>query len=250
MKCLHEHKGRLYQIDLARPIPISIPIAHNMPPNAFHLPRPSIEPFRMGDFVGSVEEGGPVRCDVITFAPHGNGTHTECVGHIAGGGYVLPSCLQTAYGFGMLVTVDLEQTDRGQAVMSSALATTLHNNTVPILVLRTRPNNIGKQQMVWSGTNPAFIHPATMQLIVDAGIEHLIVDLPSVDPEEDGGKLEAHHIFWQWPHAPRVHCTITELVYVPDEVADGLYGINIGAAPFVSDAAPSMISLFEAVNTA
>jgi arylformamidase len=31
------------------------------------------------------------------------------------------------------------------------------------------------------------------------GVRHLLVDLPSVDREEDGGVLAAHHAFWDFP---------------------------------------------------
>ena len=50
-----------------------------------------------------------------------------------------------------------------------------------------------------------------------------LVDLPSVDREVDGGRLEAHHAFWGLPDNPRHHCTITELVYVPSNAPDGMY---------------------------
>lgn len=231
-------------VDLSCPISISIPIAHGATPNAFHLPYPEFAPFRAGDFVGSVEEGGPVRCDVVTFAPHGNGTHTECVGHIAGQAYVLTDCLRSPISMARLVTVSLEQSDRGLVVSRNAIEDALKGVQTPSLVVRTLPNHASKRSQVWSGANPPFVHADAMKLIVDAGIQNLIIDLPSVDPEEDGGALEAHHIFWQWPHAPRVHCTISELVFIPDTVPDGLYGICIGAAPFVADAAPSWIALF------
>ena len=38
---------------------------------------------RANGFLGSVAEGGAVNFRDVQFNPHGNGTHTECVGHIS-----------------------------------------------------------------------------------------------------------------------------------------------------------------------
>ena len=63
---------------------ISIPLragAENV--NAWYVDPVSIEPVRTEHFTGSVAEGGSVNFRNIRFNPHGNGTHTECVGHIS-----------------------------------------------------------------------------------------------------------------------------------------------------------------------
>ncbi|MBK9767712.1 MAG: hypothetical protein IPP63_12210 [Chloracidobacterium sp.] len=39
--------------------------------------------------------------------------------------------------------------------------------------------------------------------------------------------------------ATRIYSTITELIYVPNEVSDGVYLLNLQIAPFATDAAPS-----------
>jgi kynurenine formamidase len=101
------------------------------------------------------------------------------------------------------------------------------------------PNDSSKQTRCWSAHNPPYIRIEAMNLIVERGIRHLMVDLPSVDREEDQGALVAHHRFWQWPDDPRTDCTITELIFVPNDVTDGLYGVMFNVAPFHGDAAPS-----------
>ena len=75
-------------------------------------------------------------------------------------------------------------------------------------------------------------------MIVEAGIEHLMIDTPSIDREEDEGKLEGHHIFWNYPENPRYHCSISELIYVPNELNDGVYWLNLVISNFENDAAP------------
>jgi len=43
----------------------------------------------------------------------------------------------------------------------------------------------------------------------------------------------------------RIDSTITELIYVPNEVLDGAYLLNLQIAPFESDASPSRPLLLE-----
>ncbi|HRI35474.1 MAG TPA: hypothetical protein PLD02_17115 [Saprospiraceae bacterium] len=59
-----------------------------------------------------------------------------------------------------------------------------------------------------------------------------------------GGQLLAHKAFWQYPEAVRKHCTITELIYVPNEVRDGFYLLDLQTAAFDLDASPSRPVLF------
>jgi hypothetical protein len=65
------------------------------------------------------------------------------------------------------------------------------------------------------------------RLVSELGIKQLLIDLPSMDREDDGGKLLAHRAFWNYPSAPRINSTITELIYVPPTVA----GWNIPSQP-------------------
>jgi len=69
--------------------------------------------------------------------------------------------------------------------------------------------------------------------------------LPSVDREVDEGKLLAHKAFWEYPDAPRTDCTITEMVYVPDNAMDGLYLLNLQIASFELDVSPSKPVLYK-----
>ena len=76
-----------------------------------------------------------------------------------------------------------------------------------------------------------------------------MVDLPSIDKEEDQGALKAHKAFWNVGGAIRLEATITEFIYVPNTVLDGPYLLQIGLAPFVNDATPSTVFLYEFKNT-
>ena len=76
-------------------------------------------------------------------------------------------------------------------------------------------------------------------------IKHLIIDLPSVDKENDGGELAFHHKFWNVPSNPNLERTITELAYIPEDIEDGEYILNLQIAPFENDASPSRPILFK-----
>jgi hypothetical protein len=88
--------------------------------------------------------------------------------------------------------------------------------------------------------------------MIEAGIRHLLVDLPSIDRTFDEGKLSNHRIFWnvrqgsfETNEASFTNNTITELIYVPVEVEDGNYLLNLQIAPFAADASPSRPVLFK-----
>lgn len=99
---------------------------------------------------------------------------------------------------------------------------------------------------------PPFLSLDAMRLIVDLGVQHLLIDLPSLDRTSDEGQLSAHHVFWnleQGSHEiqndSELNKTVTEMIYVKDEIADGRYFLNLQIAPFVADASPSRPLLFE-----
>jgi hypothetical protein len=84
-----------------------------------------------------------------------------------------------------------------------------------------------------------------VEYLVGQGISHLLIDLPSVDREEDGGRLLSHKAFWNYPEHPQTHRTITELVYVPNSIKDGSYLLNLQIASFEIDVSPSKPVLYE-----
>jgi hypothetical protein len=107
------------------------------------------------------------------------------------------------------------------------------------LIVRTLPNDPAKRLKNWSNTNPTYFEAEGLAFLAAYGVDHLLVDLPSVDREEDGGALAGHRAFWQVDGTIRMHATITEFTFVPDEVSDGWYALNLQTAAFVNDATPS-----------
>jgi hypothetical protein len=97
---------------------------------------------------------------------------------------------------------------------------------------------------------PYFTH-AAIRLLVVLGVQHLVVDFPSLDRLNDEGLLSNHRLYWNVPQhslepvaESRMGASVTEFVYVPDAVPDGKYLLNLQVAPFVSDAAPSRPVLY------
>ena len=75
-----------------------------------------------------------------------------------------------------------------------------------------------------------------------------------MDKEEDGGKLAAHRRFWNVRNQvaqdeTRADCTITELIFAPDDIKDGLYLLNIQIPSMPLDAAPSKPVLYRLHKT-
>ena len=79
MKIKVDYQEGTYQADLTKPIDISIPYGQV---RCFYAPPVVMQPFTDGNFIGSVKKGAPVNFYNVQLNPHGNGTHTECLGHI------------------------------------------------------------------------------------------------------------------------------------------------------------------------
>lgn len=253
MKATFTLYGKNYNTDLEHPIDISIPItAGDDAVNAFNAPLVKIEPVRTDNFIGSVKEGGPCDFMNISFNPHGNGTHTECIGHISRENISINDTLKDFFFLALLVSIEPRINEFGDnLIFRDQLEEKISGTLASALVIRTLPNSADKLSRKYSNTNPPFFDHEVMAVIKEAKIDHLIIDLPSVDREEDGGSLLSHHAFWDYdpenfsPESNhRLHSTITELIYVPDEIKDGLYILNLQIASFNNDASPSKPVLY------
>ncbi len=232
-------------MDLQNGIDISLP--YTADPNAtsaWYVSPVRIEPVRGNGFVGSVKEGGSVNFRDVTLNPHGNGTHTECVGHIAPECFSINQCLKRWFFDALLVTINPEIRDEDRVISLWQLQKEVDDQRPEALIIRTLPNDPSKLHRNYSNSNPAYLDESAARWIKEIGVDHLLLDLPSVDREVDGGILAAHRAFWNYPEDPRMEATITELVYVPSSVSDGLYRLNLQVAPLENDAAPSRPVLF------
>lgn len=251
MNLILSHHPHKYQVDLSKPIDISLPLSNtDQNPIAWYLDKPRIEPVRFGDWVGAVAHGSSTNFNDIYFNPHGHGTHTECLGHITQEFYSINQCLKTFFFLAELVSITPVAVESDRVISKAQLEAALNGKQPEALVIRTLPNLKDKKHQTYSHTNPPYLAEDAAAYIRDLGIQHLLIDLPSVDREVDEGKLLAHKAFWNVKNTQvlnddaRLSCTITELIFVPDEVPDGTYLLNLQLASFENDASPSKPVLY------
>ncbi len=239
-----------WNADLSNPIDISIPLMEgNGGVNCFYAPPFESFPVVAGDFIGSTRQGGILNFLNIRLNPHGNGTHTECVGHIAKEVFTINKSLKKFFFITRVISVMPQKNETGDRVIEEVQLKEWEEQGkwTEALIIRSLPNDDTKLHRNYSGTNPPFLSASAASYIRKSGIKHLLIDLPSVDKEEDGGALSAHKAFWNYPQQIREDCTITELIYVPDDIPDGYYLLNIQTASFELDVSPSKPVLY-AIN--
>jgi kynurenine formamidase len=241
------HKGNDYKIDLYQPIDISIPLSDRADcASAWYVEPMKLEPVRNGDWIGDVNQGGSVNFRNIRFNPHGNGTHTECVGHISKEFVTINQCLKRFMFLAEVITILPKQLDNGDYVITKRhFEDSLEGRKPEAIIIRTLSNGLNKLTTQYSNTNPPYIQKEAILFLNDIGVEHLLIDMPSIDREMDDGKLLAHHAFWQYPENTQFHKTITEFIYVNNDIIDGTYILNLQIASFENDASPSKPVLYK-----
>jgi len=248
MRIALNYKQKPYSVDFAKPLDISIPLGNV---KCFNAPDVVTAPFTSGDFVGSVKAGAPVNFFNISFNPHGNGTHTECLGHITKEQESINNTLKTFHFIAQVISVTPKNDkELGAVITLEEIVEKCNGNFHEAIVIRTLPNVLSKKTMDYSDKDPAYLASDAMAFLVEKGVQHLLIDLPSVDKEKDDGLLKGHHIFWGLDdekiiNSARKKCTITEMIYVKNEIEDGLYFLNLQIAPFELDASPSKPVLYK-----
>lgn len=243
---------------------LSIPMRFGGPqPNAYGVHEARSEPVRAGDLIGDTRLGGSVNFEQYTFIPHCNGTHTECVGHVTHERISIRDCLKDAFTGAVLISVEPKFVDNEPLITEDDLRIALAEQTAVsgdgtgfqekyALIVRTLPNDDDKLTRKYGIADqnavriPPYFTAEAVRFIVESRFRHLLTDLPSIDRLYDDGKLVNHRIFWNLEEGSfernaltRVDSSITELIYVPVEIADGEYLLNLQIAPFDSDCAPS-----------
>lgn len=260
-----------FTFDASKVLDISIPLKFNEEqPNTYNINRAVSKAYLTDGFIGDTRQGGACNFEQITLVPHCNGTHTECIGHITHNRYSVQNQLKESLIPATLVSVipekalnskdqySPEKEDRDVFISSKILKKALASATkefLKALIIRTLPNEASKKTRDYMKQEPPFISMDAMRYIVSLGVEHLLIDLPSVDRLFDDGELNAHHIFWNMKPGghgveedSKINRTITEMIYVDDQISDGSYLLNLQIAPFVSDASPSRPLLFPLIK--
>ena len=252
MKATIHYKDQNYNIDLSKPLDISIPLTNTAEnPIAWYLNKPVIEHVKMGEWIGQVKYGSSTNFNNIAFNPHGHGTHTECLGHITREFYSINQSLKEFFFLAQVITITPEIHGENSIITKTQIQELLGKPEA--LIIRTSPNEELKLHRNYSNTNPPYLSEEAARFIRECEIKHLLIDLPSVDREQDEGKLLAHRAFWNVKDIEnlnsdaRLHCTITELIFVDNHILDGDYILNLQIASFENDASPSKPILY-AIN--
>ncbi|MGY0426411.1 MAG: cyclase family protein [Polaribacter sp.] len=236
----------MYTIDFSKPLDISIAIDTSKKNiNAWYLSPPKIAPHIEGNWIASVKEGASINFNTIEFNPHSHITHTECVGHITEKVHSVNANLQQYFFLAEVITIVPENYLKDAVISKKQLEFYLKGKKRDAIVIRTLPNLLDKKSMEYSHTNPPYLQEESANYLKNKGIKHLLIDLPSVDKEKDGGELVAHNAFWNTNGNLRLDATITEFIYVPNKIKDGTYFLNLMIAPFENDATPSKPILYE-----
>ena len=254
MRIMIQFNEKNYAVDLTKPLDISIPIHFEGDQlSAFGAPPAEKHAYQAGDFIGDVTQGGSCNCESYTIIPHCNGTHTESIGHIAKNCIYIHDILEDSLLAATLITIMPEEMENGDKVITGEnLKNSLaphHARFLQALAIRTLPNAPDKVTQNYGVAMPPYFTSDAMEYIATLGVKHLLVDMPSVDRLDDGGKLANHRIFWNVAAGDNnlqpSSKTITELIYAPDMVKDGVYLLNLQVAAFKADAAPSRPVLYE-----
>jgi len=246
MKAIIEYNSRKIAIDISKPLDISIAIdvtKENI--NAWYIDDPKIFPQKFDNEDIKVSNGSVVNFNNIHFNPHSHITHTECVGHISEKVHSINQNLKHFFFLAEVVTVAPELINDDFVISKKQLQSQIRNKKRDAIVIRTLPNLPEKKSKKYSNTNPTYLLEEAAIYLKENGIKHLLIDLPSVDKEKDEGKLLSHNAFWNTSGDIRMNATITEFIYVPNDVEDGEYLLNLMIAPFENDATPSKPILYK-----
>lgn len=246
MKIEISHNNQKFEADLNQPIDISIPLKNGKEnPNCYYASDVEFKTIRSGDFIGSVALGGSVNYKEVKITPHGNGTHTESFGHLSADETANVNTLLSSFHFiAELITLDIAEKDQDQILPLEQYQRKRKFKTEAV-VIRSSPNNNSKLTQKYSGTNPPYLDDRIAFNLKEEGVKHLLIDLPSLDKEVDGGALRSHRAFWNMPDGVRKQCTVTELIYVDNQIKDGLYLLNLQVLNMEIDASPSRPVLYK-----
>ena len=243
--------AREVEVDLSRPIEIALSLNFDAAqPRHFGAPAATTQAFAVPGFSGSVARGASCNCNVITLIPHCNGTHTECVGHLTTESIDAHRLAPRGLIPAVLVTVEPTAATQESTEPTPQPGDKLITRRA---LERNWPRDFQPQAVVirTQRSEGAYFSREAAEFLVARGIEHLVVDLPSIDRAHDEGRLTAHRVFFGLPRgatssglATRAHATVTEFAYISPDVPDGPYLLEIQVPAISGDAVPSRPLLY------
>ena len=257
--------GQKVRVALDRGVSLAIAVEFGAAgPRHFGAGAPTARPFAVGNFSGSVASGASANCSTITLTPHCQMTHTESVAHLtreAGDAWrVVPRGPMPAVVVSVVpepARESSESTDPQPFATDTLISkrrlraawpmTRPRMNFEPVAaIIRTLPNDAAKRTRDYGDLVPPYLTRDAVEWLIEKRIEHLVLDVPSLDRTHDEGHMIGHRLFFGLPagstargDAARSRATITELAFIPDEVPDGPCVLSIAVPAIGGDAVPS-----------
>ena len=234
---------------------------------AFGLRATSVEAVEIGGGrTLRVSEGAAVDCADIALNPHGGGTHVECVGHIVADRWTLSDVALPGMLAATLLDVGVETlqdsgehaggrgapTDRVITARSlqQAFANVGEAGFDQAIAIRTDVATALPAHADWSGSNPPYPTAEAMRWLSSLPAQLLVLDLPSLDREDDGGTTPNHRAWWGLGDGARRlegvrwrARLVVELARFPLQAVAGPWLLRVDVAPIASDAAPARVRL-------
>jgi kynurenine formamidase len=243
-------RGQRLRVDLSAGRSIAIPLMPNGPQPAFFAPGPmTAHALQLGGFTGDVQRGGSCNVRVLDWAPHCHGTHTECIGHILAEEVFVLDVIDQAPCLARLVSLRAGSSNSLISLAELQAALPCGIESYAALVVRTLPNPAAKCSRDYS-QQPDYpvLGADCMKFLAASGLRHLLLDTPSLD-SADNATLANHRTWWGLDsdraaeHAAQSR-SVTEMIFVPDDLADGDYWLDIQLSALQSDATPSRPVLY------
>ena len=251
MKIQIEHNNRLYKINSNEGTRISIPMNFNKDqnPKFYDTNNPEKKYYSSNQVEYSLSRGAGCNVPLINMNIHCSGTHTESANHVVSEGKLIGDIQNTDFIPSQLISVSSENStsenyhvsynDNDRFITKNILSSIDFDlDFMDSIIIRTLPNDDSKKTMNYNDDHHPFLTNDAIRYIKQMGVNHILIDTPSIDRYDDEGKLGNHHIFFMDNEKPNSN-TITELIFVPNICADGKYFLSLGIASFNLDAAPS-----------
>lgn len=265
MRAHFDRAGQALEVNYGAGESIALRLDPHGPQPSFYAEGPATaRPLRSGDFVGDVSAGGSCNAEVLEFAPHCHGTHTECVGHLTRERLLVQDFVDKRPALALLVSLRPESGGgrRGPVFTDRALRAALEAmeplvtgpGHAEALVIRRWPPDLsaGRRDYDAEPGYPVLAEDA-MRRLSALPLRHLLVDTPSLDPASDGGELRNHRIWWGLERGmPKEahrdpahrHRSVTEMIHVPAGLRDGPWWLHLELSPLLGDATPSRPVLY------
>lgn len=235
-------------------------------PRWFDAPPAHAWPHRVGNFSGSVLTGASCNCRNLQLTPHASGTHSESAGHLTSDEFPVLPLLPMTPQPGLLLRIGTELAKNttesadfkplpDDRLITAAALRAAWPVTAPFrpqaLIIATESSLHGTRVSTRELQIPPYLSRECAEWLVENDIQHLVVEVPSIDRLQDAGQLTAHRIFFGFPPqrspatpllasaATRAQATITELAAVDADIANGHGFLQIQAPAIDGDAIPT-----------